>query len=89
MKTLKSGLASVCLVLLLSGCATTPPVVTETKIERVYPPAALTGPCPPPELRGNTNADLLDWALELQAELEACNADKAALRQWQSNNKKE
>jgi len=55
----------------------------------VYPPAALTGPCPPPELRGNTNADLLDWALELQAELEACNADKAALRQWQSNNKKE
>jgi len=57
-------------------------VVTEVELQRVHPPGALLAPCPVPTLTGETNAALLDWALTLRERLEACDADKAALRRW-------
>lgn len=38
--------------------------------------------CPVPERRIRTNADLAAWSVELVRALRECNADKAALRQW-------
>ncbi len=38
--------------------------------------------CPAPAFQGETNRDLLAHAERLEAVLEACNADKEALREW-------
>ena len=48
------------------------------------PPAVLIQTVPEPRLRGKTNGDLAQWALELRAALRLANGDKKALREWAS-----
>lgn len=84
MKILMNGLSSVCLLLFLSACNTTPEVLTEVRVERIYPPAVLLESHPTPVILGQTNADLLNWALELHNALERCEIDKSSLRQWRA-----
>ena len=84
-----TGLAALCLALFLSACAGTPEVVTRTEVRPVIPPAALMAPCPRPDMEGQTNAALLDWALALDEALEHCNADKRALRRWADEHQEE
>lgn len=88
MQMLRNGLGSVFLLLCLVGCAT-PCIATSAQVIRKHPPAVLMAPCVIPAYHGDTNADLLDWALSLRAELTSCNADKTALRQWRANETKE
>lgn len=49
---------------------------------RMTPPAALMQQTPAPTMGGRTNGVLLDYALDVRAALDQCNADKAALREW-------
>ena len=42
-----------------------------------------------PTFTGDDTGDLLDWALELRAELVRCNIDKALLRQWREEHSDE
>ena len=44
------------------------------QVLRLSPPAALLRPVPAPEWRGRTNADLLDYAQDLESALAAANA---------------
>jgi len=76
---IRRGLTSLCLLALLSGCATAPPV---TLIQREKPPAHLLLDCPLPAQEFRTNADLLAHILALRGSLRGCNDDKAALREW-------
>jgi hypothetical protein len=46
----------------------------------VTPPAALLLATPSPDFAGSTNGDLVLFIDELQAALDVCNADKAAVR---------
>lgn len=71
----------VSLILSLSGCSTK--VVPKTKV--VLPPSILLGDCPIPRIGGDTVKDLMDYSLELQAQLKLCNTDKAALRAFYNN----
>ena len=48
----------------------------------MMPPAALLQDVPEPKLRGKTNADLVEWALQLREAVRLLNSDKAALRDW-------
>ena len=48
----------------------------------MLPPVVLLQEVPEPKMRGKTNADLLNWALELREALRLANSDKAALRKW-------
>ena len=66
------------------GCASTPDPgpTTRTVTEVRLPPESLTQDCLVPAFTGADTGDLLDWALELRAELVRCNIDKALLRQW-------
>lgn len=43
-------------------------------------PAYLTAETPVPLWTGATNADLVEYALDLRQALGSCNADKAAIR---------
>jgi hypothetical protein len=52
------------------------------QIVRVAPPAALMQATPRPVFNGTTNGDLLDYAGHLERSVDACNADKASLRDW-------
>ena len=79
-KGLLPGLALLCL-LMLPGCSQ-PRVVTQVQTVKLIPPEVLLLETPEPRLAGNTNAALLDYALELRAALRAANTDKAALRAW-------
>ena len=81
MMSLRNGLTAGCLMLLLTACASTEPVVkTETKVRTM--PSEYLRDCPVPELSGERNEDLLEWALSLRVSLKSCNADKAAARKW-------
>jgi len=70
-------------VLFLTGCATSPATVVKTETVVETPPTEWLADCPVPDLAGKTNGDLLRWAASLRMSLIACNADKAALRDWQ------
>ncbi len=75
----RTGPVSVCLLLLLlAGCSSDPMI----RVVTVLPPAELIKPCTAPGFIGETNGELLDHALLLRHELNACDADKAALREW-------
>lgn len=52
------------------------------EIHRMTPPAALMQQTPAPTMSGSTNGALLDYALDVRAALDQCNADKAVLREW-------
>ncbi len=72
-------LGLVLLSLTLFGTACTPRV----RVERLLPPQELLDDCEhatAPEER--TNAELARWLKDEQYALDACNADKAALRAW-------
>ena len=71
------------LAVVLAGCSTTR-TVTQVETVKISPPAILIAETSEPLLRGGTNGDLLNWALELLSSLRRCNADKAALREWAS-----
>ena len=54
--------------------ATTPVIIRQDA------PAYLTAETPTPLWDGVTNADLVDYVLNLRQALGSCNADKAAIR---------
>ena len=74
------GVTLVFLILFLASC--TQSVVTKPEILKLNPPTLLTEPIPEPQLLGDTNEDLLTWALRLLEALRQSNADKAAIREW-------
>ena len=77
-------------MVLLGACATKPPEVIRvpyetTVIEKVHVPSELLEPCPEPVLDTlETTGDLERVALEGIAAAKCGNADKAAIREWQS-----
>ena len=64
--------------LALVGCSAQPRLVL------IPPPAELLADCPIPMGPIPTNGDLARRDAARKAALEACNADKAALREWAS-----
>ena len=64
------------LVAPLMGCAVQP------TIDWAPPPKELLEPCPIPMDPIRTNGELARRDAARKAALEACNADKAALREW-------
>ena len=71
---LKTGLASLFLLGLLSGC-----VVSNPQVVKVVPPAVLYQQTESPEFSGSTNQDLFLYSRSLKAGLQECNDDKAAI----------
>ena len=75
---------------MLPACAAKPPEVIRVpfetiKIEKESVPAELLEPCPEPNLDTlETTGDLERVALEAIAGVRCGNADKAAIREWQS-----
>ena len=92
MKRTLSGVGLLCLVVLLTGCATRKPEVmripvTTTVIEKITTPAALLEPCPEPDLDYlETTGDIESVAIKALASLTACNEDKEKIRAWQEDN---
>lgn len=77
-----AGIGWICLCLMTcSGCSAVK-IVRQVETLKLAPPAPLLRETATPVLRGNTNRDLLNFALELRAALREANADKAALREW-------
>lgn len=76
------GLTAICLLLLLTACASAPPPIIRTKTEYRYAPPLLMAPCTLPVFTGQKNRDLADYALLLQTIIIVCNSDKAAIRDW-------
>lgn len=72
-KAILAGLLS----LSLAACGT-----LSTPQARSLPSAQLLADCPIPARRGDDNSALANLALEQRLALLACNADKAALREW-------
>ena len=70
-KTILSGL----LLLSLTACGT-------HSAFRDLPDPALLADCPIPVPTGRDNAALGSWVGAMKGSLEACNADKATLREW-------
>lgn len=75
-KTTALGLTSLCLLALLTGCASAP------QLTALAPPQPLLQDCPHPDLPVATNGDLLRLLRAYEATVEACNIDKRALREW-------
>lgn len=76
-------------MMLLTGCGkrveVRPVVLTETIVEKVQVPAELLEPCAEPDLDSlRTTGDLERVALAAVAAAACGNADKAAIREWQS-----
>ena len=78
MKTLKTGLVSLCLLVLLSGCG-----VTEWMVKKQEVPAHLTKDEPAPEFDGWTNQDLLFYIDGLRAWGDMCYGNLEAIRKLQ------
>lgn len=54
------------------------------QVLRISPPSALLQPVPAPEWRGRANADLLDYAQDLESALAAANARLTAVERFHS-----
>lgn len=78
LQTPLSGLISLSLLGLLSGCATS----TVTEYLRDVPPAYLLTPCVAPSPLVSTNGELLTYVDALHQTLRSCNDDKTTLREW-------
>lgn len=81
MKILRNGALALCLMA-LCACSGHPTVRTE--LYSPSPPLLLlvdTVPPEPPEA-GNTNLDLLVYALDVELALQSCNQDKAHVREY-------
>lgn len=74
-----------CLLMWLPSCGT---ALTQTKYIYVTPPDQYLQARPAPGFTGNTNRDLLTWAMDLRATAQAEEQDKAALRRWAADIKK-
>lgn len=75
------------LMLSLSACSSAPIVVTDTREVPVLPPTEWLQDCGRPPLEGNRNRDLYAAFQARGAALDACNAEKARLRQWREDNR--
>jgi len=73
-KTIAAGLASLCLLSLLSGCASCPESAPAQVITAC--PTPHLEPTPYPVLTGTDNAALLRLVADYEAALRKCNADK-------------
>ncbi len=71
------GLTLCALTACLSACAADCPPPRPA-----IPPAVYLQDVPEPQMRGRTNGDLANWALEVRQALRQSNSDKAALRAW-------
>lgn len=65
----------------LTGCSTTPSIITVREV----PSPELVADCPEPIPRLETNADLAWTIIEYRKALRLCNIDKKALREWSAN----
>lgn len=65
-----------CLTMCAGCCSKT---AVETRYVATPIPAMLTAHTPEPAFTGTTNADLLNWALDVRDALRLCNADKDAI----------
>ncbi len=90
MKRIVNGATLLFLMVLLVGCATPKPEVIRVPFETVViekerVPSELLEPCPEPSVdKLETTGDLERVALEGIAAAKCGNADKAAIREWQS-----
>lgn len=67
-------------LLILPGCA---PLGRQTeRLVREVPPYELIANCPKPNVLVKTNGQLAASLLAMEAALDKCNLDKAALRLW-------
>ena len=74
---LAHGLIALCLLASLTACATNRVV----EVPKIIPvPVDLTEPTPVPELQGNTNGALAEWAKRLLNALNSANDDKQRIR---------
>lgn len=83
-KTLQraTGLACLCLLLSLTGCATTEAPASRTT-QKQYPPEVLLLEVPvAPWPASITNWGLLELARTYRQQLTDCQGDKAAIRAW-------
>ena len=80
-------LISIALVFLV-GCST---VVPDTRVITVRDevPASLLARCPAPDIAIENNGDLARAYIGTRQALEACDADKAALQEWNNNRKED
>jgi hypothetical protein len=80
---LKNLILSGAILVSLAGCSTLSgllPVVE--KPVPILPPIELLGDCPVPALKGDTNADLAELAIDSLESLHGCNADKEGIRKF-------
>jgi hypothetical protein len=79
--SMSAALASACLVLCLSSCASSP---APARIKTVYvlPPAEWMQVQGVPPLRGDTWADLAVFSVELAGAQLSCEMDDAAMLRW-------
>ena len=52
----------------------------------VFPPETLLKDCNKTNYQGSTYKDVVEYALDLQSDVDKCNEDKKALRQWKEDN---
>ena len=80
------ALISVCLLSLTSGCTTPPPAPTVvTEYRNVYLPEALLADCPKTEWRGGTYRAAVALAKARGTDLDNCNAQLKAVRDYQND----
>ena len=84
MRILVIGPASLCLALLLAGCATSAPRI-ETEMMTPTIPAHLTRPLPAPSIEASSNRDLLDLLAKYESLRRRANADRAAVVEIMAN----
>lgn len=81
MKILRNGALALCLMAL---CACSGRSLVRTELYSPSPPALflLDSPAPEPPKTGDTNLDLLVYALDVELALQGCNQDKAHVREY-------
>jgi len=90
MMNIKSGVTTLSLLVLLTGCATPKPEVIRVPfetivIEKESVPAELLEPCREPELDAiETTGDLERVSIAALSAARCGNEDKAKIREWQS-----
>ena len=71
---------AICLMPLLSGCASDPVIVSEIQIQRI--PESLTVPCPRSVLSEKTYQGAIALAESRGKDLDECSARMADIRKW-------
>ena len=52
----------------------------------VFPPEQLLKECNKTSYEGSTYKDVIEYAIDLQSDIDKCNEDKTALRNWKTDN---